>query len=284
MRKILCPVDFSAASLNAIEFATKIGAKHQASLTLLHVFTEKEFGQALSNDALARRLPQGDMDNLVGYAEEMLQGLTDEVNHTGQPQGLLQCDYHFSYGPLEQQLITYADENNYQLVVMGTAGVKDIYEQYLGSHTAKTVDRAHCPVLCVPQKIHYRRLKKVMYATDYQEEDAAILNQVIAFILPFAAQLEIVHIVRNQNLLDEAVHRDYVEHTRSYLNYEAVSFSQAVYDDALHGIDHYAIEHEVDLVVLMRKHRNFLVRLFEEDATHQLSYFATYPVLIFQEE
>lgn len=282
MDKILCPIDFSATSLNAIEFAARIGAQHQATLTLFHAFTAEEFDRMLAGD-LAHRFPSENADDTAGYAEEMLQRLADEVVRISGAQGLVGCDYHFSDGPLEQQLVTYADRNGYQLVVMGTAGVKDIYEQYRGSHTAKTVDRAHCPVVCVPEKVQYQPLKKVMYATDYQEEDMDILKEVVAFVTPFASQLEILHIVHDQSLLDKAVHQDFVERVRQTIDYEPLHFSQKVYEeDALHGIDHYAIEEEADLVVLMHKHRNFLERLLEDDATHRLSYFATYPVMVFQ--
>ena len=284
MNKILCPVDFSAASLNAIEFAAQIGAQHQASLTLFHAFTAEEFDQMLADGDLSRRFPSENTDNRAGYAEEMLRSLADEVARISGPQGLSRCDYHFSDGPLEQQLVTYADHNGYSLVVMGTTGVKDIYEQYWGSHTAKTFDRAHGPVLCIPERVQYQGVEKAMYATDYQEEDTEILKQVVAFIAPFEAQLDIIHIVQDQNLLDEAVYHDYVEQTRSALGYPRIHFSQQVYEeDTLHGIDHYAIERKADLVVLMRKHHNFLERLLENDTTHRLSYFATYPVMVFQE-
>ena len=281
MHKILCPVDFSAASLNAIEFAARIGAAHRASLTLFHVFTADEFDQVLADGELVNRFPSESTG--AEYAEEMLRSLADEVVRMAGPEGLASCDYHFSDGPVEQKVATYAEQQGYQLVVMGTAGVKDIYEQYGGSHTTKTVNRSHCPVLCVPERVGYQALKKVMYATDYQKEDAAVLQQVVAIVAPFGAQIEVVHIVSHQDERDEAVYRDYVEHVRPALPENTVHFSQKEYEDALHGIDHYAIEQEADLVVLVRKHHNFLERLLEQDTTERLSYFATYPVMVFQE-
>ena len=281
MDKILCPVDFSAASLNAIEFAARIGAQHRATLTLFHVFTADEFDQVLADGDLVSRFPSENMG--ARYAEEMLKSLADEVIQMSGPEGLAGCDYYFSDGPLEQQLVTYADQQGYPLVVMGTAGVKDIYEQYGGSHTTRTMDRSHCPVLCIPERVEYQPLKKVMYATDYQEEDAAILQQVMAIVAPFGAQLEVVHIVPDQDQRDEAVYQDYVAQTRRTLPDQAVHFSQKVYEDVLHGIDHYAIEQEANLVVLVRKHHNFLERMLEQDTTQRLSYFATYPVMVFQE-
>lgn len=54
MSKILCPVDFSETSLNAIEFATEIAAKNQSVLTLLYVFTENEFNSIVDRTSIAK--------------------------------------------------------------------------------------------------------------------------------------------------------------------------------------------------------------------------------------
>ena len=45
---ILCPIDFSDTSLNALEYAVRIGEKHDAHLTMLYVFTEEEFNKKLT--------------------------------------------------------------------------------------------------------------------------------------------------------------------------------------------------------------------------------------------
>ncbi len=284
MKKILCPIDFSASSLNAIEFAARIGEVHQAELTLIHVFTEEEFGEALSQGILADRYKRTDIDNLVGAAEDLLSDLTDEVNAISQKKGLQICNYHFSYGSLEKHLTQFADENGYSLIVMGTSGVKDIFEEYSGSHTMRTVEKAHCPVICIPEKVKYRKFSKVVYATDYQDTDDKALQQLITLMNPFQVEIHVLHISYKDNEMEEAMYEEFVTAIKLNVPYPNLQFSRMRFEDPAHGIDRYAIDQEANLVALYYKKRNFLEQLFLEGTTKRLAYFATYPIIFFKKE
>lgn len=284
IKKILCPVDFSANSLNAIEFATRIGEAHHAELTLLHVFTEEEFGEALSRGLLADRYQQTDIDNLVGAAEDLLNNLTEEVNTLSRNRGLAECNYHFAYGALEKHITQYAKDNQYSLIVMGTAGVKDVFEEFTGSHTVKTLRRATCPVLCIPAKVKYKKFTQVVYATDYQQEDDAVLRQLIDLIRPFEASLHVLHVFHKESDMEEAMYHDFVSQISQHISYDKLTFRHMKFSDPVHGIDRFAIDQKANLVTLFNKKRNLLEKIFENTTTDSLSYFATYPVLYYNEE
>lgn len=284
MKKILCPVDFSANSLNAIEFAARIGELHQAELTLIHVFTEDEFGEALSQGLLAERYRQADIDNLVGSAEDLLKNLADEVNHLSNKRGLQNCNYHFSYGSLEKHITQFAREHDYTLIVMGTGGVKDVFEEYSGSHAIRTVERAHCPVLCIPERVKYRKFAQVVFATDYHNEDDSVLRQLIELITPFDAAIQVLHVCQSDNEMEEAVYEEFVAQIKENIAYPKLQFSRMKFEDPAHGIDRFAIDQQANLVALYHKRRNFLEQIFTEGTTKSLSYFATYPVIFFTKE
>ncbi len=284
MKKILCPVDFSANSLNAIEFAARMGEVHQAELTLFHVFTEDEFGEALSRGLLAERYRQTDLNNLVSVAEELLKNLTEEVNSMSQQRGLAVCNYHFSYGALEKHISEFAKDNQYSLIVMGTAGVKDVFEEYTGSQTVKTLKRAECPVLCIPEKVKYKKFTQVVYATDYQQEDDDMLQQLISWVQPFDAAVQVLHIYYKDNDAEEAVYHDFVIQIRKRITYQNITFNHMKFSDAVHGIDRFAIDQKANLVALYNKKRNLLERIFDSSSTDNLSYFATYPIIYFNAE
>jgi len=284
MRKILCPLDFSSDALNALEFAARIAEVHRAQLTLIHVFTEHEFNEALSSGLLADRYQQSDVDNLVKAAEDALGKIAEEVNAISQPKGMLKCDYHFDYGPLEKQITQYAEENSYDLIVMGTTGVTDVMERYIGSNTIRTIARAHCSVLCVPDNVKYRKFQKVVYATDYQMEDNQLLNRLLAFVLPYQAEIHIVHVSQQDNEMEEAMYEDYRDRIESFLNYDKLTFAIEIHEDPAHGIDQYVIREEAGLVALLYQRKNFFQRLLDDSTTKDIAYFATYPVLIFKEE
>lgn len=283
MKKILCPIDFSSDSLNALEFAAHVGEQHHSTLTLIHVFTEEEFGEALSKGLLSSLDDAPKWDDMVATAENVLKKLADEVNELSKPKGLHTCDYHFTYGPLERQISNYAKEHAYDLIVMGTTGVKDVLEKYIGSNTVRTIALAHCPVMCIPEHAKYHKVKKVVFASDYQIEDKDILNKLIAFTASTNAELDIVHVCPNDNDIEEAMYNEYVEQTKTYLNYPKLNFAIEYHDDPAHGIDGYVIRENADLLALLYKPRNVIQRIFNESTAREIAYFATYPVLIFKE-
>jgi nucleotide-binding universal stress UspA family protein len=278
MNKILCPIDFSSTSLNAIEFAVKLGEKHKATLTLLYVFTEEEFNKILDEDTDIKR----SFDDLKALAEKKLQGLTSEINKTAKEKGLVQCNYILRVGELIDCILDFAKEDSSKLIVMGTTGVSDITEAFVGSNTVKVIENATCPVLCVPEKAIYKKFTKVVYATDYQQEDKAAIQKLIVFGEVFDSRIQILHVSQSGKLVDKAILEDYKEKIISYVNYPNLEFVIKVYEDEINrGIDEYMIEEKADLLVLLTKQRSFFEKLFHKSITSSMSYFTDYPLLIF---
>ncbi len=284
MNRILCPVDFSECSLNAVEFAAKIGAAHQASLTLIHVFTEEEFGKTLSSKKTPDRYKQPTIDDLTKHAEDTLRQLSEEILRMEGKHGLADCNYQFTYGPLNEQIIDYAQEYRYSMIVMGTTGVKDIFEEYIGSNTAKTIKQAPCPVLCVPTAANYHIPQKIMYATDYQQEDINVLTRLTLFAEPFRARLHVVHMYHSENLREQAAYQDFQKQVKDALPQAQLQFEKRAYkDDVVRSIDQHAIDQSMDIVALLHQRRNFFERVLEGSTVKDISYFATYPVLVYRE-
>jgi nucleotide-binding universal stress UspA family protein len=138
--------------------------------------------------------------------------------------------------------------------------------------------------LCIPENAQYHKINKVVYATDYQMEDNIVLNQLSAFVQPMQAEIHIVHVSQQDNEMEEAMYTDYVEQTRTYLNYDKLKFAVEFNEDPAHGIDAYVIREKADLVAVLYQRKNFIERLLDESTTKDIAYFATYPVLIFKEE
>jgi nucleotide-binding universal stress UspA family protein len=283
MNKILCPIDFSEASLNAVEFATRIAEQQKASLTLIHIFTEEEFGEALSKGALQARYKQSDIDNLVASAEDLLKSMADEIFRVSKSRGMQACDYHFTYGPLERQIIHFAREHQYQLIVMGTTGVVDVMEKYIGSNTIKTISRAHCPVLCVPTASSYQKIKKIAFASDYQEEDKNVLNELVPFAMATDAEIHVVHVSQEENEMEDAMYREFEETTRTYLDYPKMVFSVEYNHEPAHGLDAYVLREKCDMLAVLYQRKNFFQRMLDDSTTKDITYFATYPVMVFKE-
>ena len=277
--KFLCPVDFSENSLNAVEFASNMAKKHRASLTLIHVYTEKEFEEILSKEHAKEQ--QLDLKNVVEHAEKMLSRLTEEVNKL---QRNHQCDYHLTYGPVESQIVDYTKDNEYDLVVMGIKGISDAFERFVGSTTIQIMEKVPCPVVAIPKEAVYQDFRKVVYATDYQEEDKDALKQLISLVMPYQSEISVVHLYKKDNLIEEATYQSFVDEINSYFPNENLKF---IHEPAKKGtylaIHEYVIHHDVDLLALLHHHQSFIERIISADITQEIAYAATYPVIIFKD-
>jgi nucleotide-binding universal stress UspA family protein len=139
---ILCPIDFSQFSRNALHHATALAKWYRASLTLLHV-------QPLMS------IPAGPpevMPVLVMTSEQRQQLL-------GSLRALVATDVGESVlthtdvveGNPAREILECAKRIAADLVVMGTHGASGFERLVLGSVTEKVLRKAPCPVLTVPR-------------------------------------------------------------------------------------------------------------------------------------
>ena len=124
---ILCPTDFSEAAANALEHAVAIAGCYKARLTVLHV------GMAAATESDVARLHR----ETAAAAEltEAAGGVLDVVVADGDP---------------AQTIVSEAQQQPADLLVMGTHGLGGFQRFILGSVTEKVLRKAATPVLTVP--------------------------------------------------------------------------------------------------------------------------------------
>ena len=126
MKKILCPIDFSEASLNALEFAVAIGEKRHSELILLNIFTPADFDKVIESSTY------DEMYNvLIAEAEKKLIAICNEVNSRNG--GLKSCVYKLKSGKIVDVMAECVVEDHDDLVVLGTTGRSDLKGPYIGS-------------------------------------------------------------------------------------------------------------------------------------------------------
>lgn len=275
MNKILCPVDFSDVSVNAIEFAAKLADAHNASLILLNVFTEEDFNQILDTDSIHR-----EYNEKLSIAEKKLGRLAEEINSSEKTKGLLGCSYLFRTGKLTETVIEIAQEEKIDLIVIGTTGITGLKEKYVGSKTLKIIENAPCSVFVVPSEQAFHKIRKMVYATDYQEEDKIAIQQVISLATVFGASLDVLHVSHAENDINLAIYNDFVEEIRSFANYKKLYFHREVFPSTTKGLREYVHRENADLLVLLSKKRNFFQNLFHHSVTKELYEFSDFPFMI----
>jgi nucleotide-binding universal stress UspA family protein len=138
-KRIVCPIDFSDHSDDALIVATDLAARFQATILLVHIvpmlpkmpnlstiFREEEYEHELHEEA-KRRLEE--------TAKQLSQkGVTAEV-HLG------------TANDVGMEIVRVADHHDTDLIVIATHGMTGWNKVVFGSVAEKVVRAAHCPVL-----------------------------------------------------------------------------------------------------------------------------------------
>ena len=271
MKKILCPIDFGDASINAIDYAANIAKRTGASLTLLNV---------LPVTAVTVDDPSF-TDAYIHKKQENKQRLEKMVKETISSFGI-ECDYRVDKSEVEDDIPEVVNKENYDLVVMGTDGATSLFEYYTGSNTSKTVEKTDCPVLAIPFDFLYADIKKIVYATNYREGEDIYIKQLLDFARPFDADVAILHVSHKDTPVSKDVFTSFKNNIEEEFPEENnLHFERIIYDDVADGLEKYLSQNNVDILGLLTRHRNFFQKMFHTSITKKMALFSDYPVLVF---
>jgi nucleotide-binding universal stress UspA family protein len=146
--QILCPVDFAAASLNAVAYARSLAEESDARLTLLHVI-------ALPPELTHAPQPPG-YDVALIRAEAEAECL-NKLQQLVPAQAADRCTVETAVveGGVSRQVLRVADERRADLIVFGVDGRSAFDLAFFGSTSKDVIRQAHCPVLIVPASRRY---------------------------------------------------------------------------------------------------------------------------------
>ena len=138
--RILCAVDFSGASLAALEFALSLAEEADARLTLLHVVEVphglRESPWDFDVDAARARLESDSARRLQELVPDAVRTFCTIETAVGE-------------GRAAPEILRVAGERESDLIVMGVHGRGALDLMVFGSNTHSVIRQAQCPVLTV---------------------------------------------------------------------------------------------------------------------------------------
>jgi nucleotide-binding universal stress UspA family protein len=141
--KILCPVDFSDGSREALRVAAERARELSASLLLVHIWQSPVAGEFQFAPAAMHRMVDAEQAELASWKV-----LATEL-------GAREVEARFVTGTPWDQIVKIAQgDQAIDLVVMATHGRTGLAHALLGSVTEKVVRHAPCAVLVVRPQAH----------------------------------------------------------------------------------------------------------------------------------
>ncbi len=141
--RIVCAVDFAAASLDALAFALSIAEEVDGALTLLHVI---EMPPELARPPIS---PDYDVSRVRAEAEAAALARLRELV-PAQAREYCSIQTAVLEGGAARQILRIAEEQDANLIVLGVHGRNAFDLAFFGSNSKDVIRHAHCPVLIVP--------------------------------------------------------------------------------------------------------------------------------------
>jgi len=272
--KILCPIDFSGASMNAIEYASKFAQRTNASITLLHV---QNIPMSDGVNYISGGINESvvEIDNSAKQMEKICSHLTAIFK--------VPCDIHSDASVTKGVVKTIAEESaEYDLTIIGTNGADNLSEFYLGSHSFRVAKSESGPVLIVPEECEYRDMLNIAFASDCHIGDTLLLQQLKQFTDVFNPRIRVVHISEKDTALSREVYRSFCSLTEDALNYDqGITFERVIHKNEAEAIESFMNKTNADLLALYMEKRSLLYRMFHESIIKKLSVYASFPILVF---
>lgn len=270
---ILCPTDFSECSLNAIEYAAKLGEKYQAVLILFHVLNQEDYLKLSPLDTTG--------SNQINFITEKLANLKEAVSQESIPKGLKSCEIAYRKGKIVQDILDYSTLIKADLIVVGTEGINDLRENIIGSRASRIVESADVDVLVVPRRVFFKAPKKLVYASDYLEEDKLAIQKIVEIARFYDSEIDLVHVSSSQKATDKSLHLTMIEEIEPFISYKKVNFVLKSYrDDLALGLENYLNVSKGDILFTLSKKRNFFEQIFTKSISKKMAYFITKPLWV----
>ena len=137
----MVPTDFSACARQALDYAIGFAEQVGATVTLLHIY---QVPSLMLPDGSTFVAPPQEMTKLGDAVDRHLAELSDEVADRG-----VQIKTASVLGAPAHEIVHYASERGFDLVVMGTHGRTGLGHLILGSVAEHVVRASTVPVLTV---------------------------------------------------------------------------------------------------------------------------------------
>lgn len=178
-------------------------------------------------------------------------------------------------------IVKVAAEFNADLICMGNRITSGLRRFVFDTTTSGVIDLVSCPVLAATSKLPEVKLERLMFATDFKENDLAVLQKATTLAKEFKSSLHVLHIKTKPSFDEKLRCIGFESLTRKAVDYKNLHFRSMQNSDVEEGLDKAIAEIYPDLIILIHQNRSFLDAVFGSNVVDELVYRAEIPVLVY---
>lgn len=289
MKTLAFLIDEMQSAKNLIRYAALLGKDLNAKVHVLYVqFPYTHGANGFETHALAGDMQTGIMPDpaylheieedvkqtVKGYITDIKKEFTDipSIVFKSEP------------GDASKILEDKVEKGVYDMVMIQGSSV---HESWLQKPVAMDIVRnVPCPVFIIEPDTRYQPFKKIVYATDYKEEDVSTLKRLIRLAKPFSPAILTLHITDDEQFKKRLMKEGFDSMIREKVGYENVSVKVLEVEEGMDEAESFAKQaksEKANLIVVLKDNRNFFERLFKSSFTAELVKQTQLPILVFHQ-
>ena len=274
MKKILIPTDFSKYADEAIEVGAQIAKINNSEIILIHML---ELPTHL-NDAISGETSIPEIMLFKQKADETLKNIKNRLYLAG-----IKISEVIRLDNVTSGITTYIKQNNdIDLIIMGSHGSSGINEILVGSNTEKIVRHSETPVLVIKNKIENFKATNIIFASDFSNEIKKPFKKVLEFSKLFESKLKLVMICTPNSFKSTSTARKIVSEFVTEFEMPEYTFETYNESNIEKGILNYSNENNGDIIAFCTHGRTSLSHFFTGSISEDLVNHSSKPVLTFK--
>lgn len=272
IKHILCPVDFSRASIDAFNYATSFANKLGAKITLIHVMPSLN---TMPIDTTDKDLIEDTLKEEKIKREQHLHKLSK--------QNSLVTQTIIKEGRSYEEIVKFAELKAFDLILLGATGISEIEETPLGSTALKVARKAQCSVLVVKQQ-REARIKKILVPTDFSKYASHALKFSYALQSYFNAQIHLLHVIdyweysgKSPEILNAA--KKYLEDETKKFNHD-IENHLVINTNIVTAVKDYCKDKKIDLIVMGTRGTSGFKRLLLGSTSEKHLWLSPIPIVL----
>jgi nucleotide-binding universal stress UspA family protein len=277
MKKIISSTDFSTTSMEGFQYALEIASTLEASVELIHVYS----GTFSPDQPIIMQTAPTQHEAVVRHLKNFeKKGV--EIFKTG-PDKLPKITTKAVLGFPEVELVKFSSEEGVYMIVMSTSGSHGISGKLFGTISTHVARKASCPVLLVPRETEFKPFRHILYASNFEGVEEKNIERLTKFAHLFKANIHFVHVRTTKE--ESATFKEVEERIMNLVFKDgspsySFEMTEVSSDSIVEGLNKYAQDKKIDLVVMVSPHRHFLESLFHKSTTTAFAFNSTLPVLV----
>jgi nucleotide-binding universal stress UspA family protein len=273
IKKILFPTDFSETANIALRQAIFMARLAKAELKLLYVIEpEMNFSATLlmpQTESYYERLKKNLLNKLKNIASEIHKETSIDVT------------YETRFDGVYKQICNVAQEEDFDLIIMGTHGNSGISELFAGSNAGKVVTHCECPVITLQKKLSNKGFRNIILPIRAEANSRQKVDYVVELAKLYSASIHITGYAKESNKKDQGIVKQYVKQVEKYLKGLDISCNTTLIigDNFIKEILLHAKKNKADLIAVMNETDFNLDQLIKGPYAKQFVNHSTIPIL-----